>query len=46
MMIARACAEPRASQNTIVPLTTACAIGRNEYALRFEVIEPPGQAPE
>src|SRR5678815_3296533 len=42
MMMARACAEPRLSQNTMVPLTTACAIARNEYARRFEVIETPG----
>ena len=27
MMMARACDEPRASQNTIVPLTTPCVVG-------------------
>jgi hypothetical protein len=30
MMIARASAEPRTSQKTMVPLITACVTGRNE----------------
>ena len=41
MMIARACVEPRASQNTMVPFTTACVTGRNEYPRRFDVIDMP-----
>ena len=44
--MARACAEPRASQNTMVPFTTPCMTGRNEYAPRFDVIDPPGQPAE
>src|SRR5688572_16757428 len=30
----------------MVPLTTPCVVGRNEYAPRFEVIEPPGHPSE
>src|SRR5688572_6173480 len=46
MMMARACNEPRESQKMIVPLTTPCVVGRNEYARRFEVIDPPDHPSE